>query len=206
MADKIFKLWEDSEKLKEIEEKARENHIPIISREVANVLKSVITTHKPKLILEIGTAIGYSTLWMAEYTDSDTEIVTIEIDEDRFEKARKNIKEFGYNNKVKFKFGDAVEIVPYLRRKFDFIFIDAAKGQYLNLFKMAEEKIKDNGIIVCDNVLYKGLVRDNKKIDHKMRTMVVNLRKFLIYLKNNKRFKTEMFDIDDGITISTRRN
>ena len=206
MADKIFKLWEDSDKLKEIEEKARENHIPIISREVANVLKSVITTHKPKLILEIGTAIGYSTLWMAEYTDSDTEIVTIERDEDRFEKARKNIKEFGYNNKVKFKFGDAVEIVPYLRRKFDFIFIDAAKGQYLNLFKMAEEKIKDNGIIVCDNVLYKGLVRDNKEVDHKMRTMVVNLRKFLIYLKNNKRFKTEVFDIDDGITISTRRN
>ena len=206
MADKIFKLWEDSDKLKEIEEKARENHIPIISREVANVLKSVITTHKPKLILEIGTAIGYSTLWMAEYTDSDTEIVTIERDEDRFEKARKNIKEFGYNNKVKFKFGAAVEIVPYLRRKFDFIFIDAAKGQYLNLFKMAEEKIKNNGIIVCDNVLYKGLVRDNKKVDHKMRTMVVNLRKFLIYLKNNKRFKTEVFDIDDGITISTRRN
>ena len=206
MADKIFKLWEDSDKLKKIEEKARENHIPIISREVANVLKSVITTHKHKLILEIGTAIGYSTLWMAEYTDSDTEIVTIERDEDRFEKARKNIKEFGYNNKVKFKFGDAVEIVPYLRRKFDFIFIDAAKGQYLNLFKMAEEKLKDNGIIVCDNVLYKGLVRDNKKVDHKMRTMVVNLRKFLIYLKNNKRFKTEVFDIDDGITISTRRN
>ncbi|HMA59548.1 MAG TPA: O-methyltransferase, partial [Halanaerobiales bacterium] len=104
------------------------------------------------------------------------------------------------------KFGEAQEIVQYLRRKFDLIFIDAAKGQYLNLFKIAEEKITDNGVIICDNVLYKGLVRDNQRVDHKIRTMIVNMRKFLIYLKNNKRFKTEILDIDDGITISSRRN
>jgi predicted O-methyltransferase YrrM len=71
---------------------------------------------------------------------------------------------------------------------------------------MAEEKISDNGIIICDNVLYKGLIRNKQKVDHKMRTMVVNMRKFLIYLKNNKRFKTDILDIDDGLTISSRRN
>jgi predicted O-methyltransferase YrrM len=204
--NKIFSLWEESEKLRVIEKKAEKEHIPIISREIANILKSIISIKDPKLILELGTAVGYSTLWMAEYTDQDAEIVTIERDEERFKRAKENIKEFGFDKKVNFKFGDAREIVPYLRRKFDLIFIDAAKGQYLNLFKMAEEKISDNGIIICDNVLYKGLIRNNHKVDHKMRTMVVNMRKFLIYLKNNKRFKTDILDIDDGLTISSRRN
>ena len=204
--NKIFTLWEESEKLKEIEKKAQEEHIPIISKEIANILKSIISIKDPKLILELGTAVGYSTLWMAEYTDEKAEIVTIERDEERFIRAQKNLKEFGLDKKVNFKFGDAREIVPYLRRKFDLIFIDAAKGQYLNLFKMAEEKISDNGIIICDNVLYKGLIRNKQKVDHKIRTMVVNMRKFLIYLKNNKRFKTDILDIDDGLTISSRRN
>ena len=204
--NKIFTLWEESEKLKEIEKEAEKEHIPIISREIANILKSIISIKDPKLILELGTAVGYSTLWMAEYTDEKAEIVTIERDEERFKRAKENIKEFGFDKKVNFKFGDAREIVPYLRRKFDLIFIDAAKGQYLNLFKMAEEKISDNGIIICDNVLYKGLIRNKQKVDHKMRTMVVNMRKFLIYLKNNKRFKTDILDIDDGLTISSRRN
>lgn len=204
--NKIFTLWEDSKKLKELEKRAKEEHIPVISRQIANILKSIILIKKPKLILELGTAIGYSTLWMAEYTGSDTEIITVERDEDRFNTARKNIKEFGFSKKVKFKFGDALEIVPYLRRKFDLIFIDAAKGQYLNLFKIAEEKLTEDGIIICDNVLYKGLVRENQKVEHKMRTMIVNMRKFLIYLKNNNRFKTEILDIDDGLTISSRRN
>jgi predicted O-methyltransferase YrrM len=204
--NKIFTFWEESEKLKEIEKRAEKEHIPIISREIANILKSIISIKDPKLILELGTAVGYSTLWMAEYTDQDAEIVTIERDEERFKQAKANINEFGFDKKVNFKFGDAREIVPYLRRKFDLIFIDAAKGQYLNLFKMAEEKISDNGIIICDNVLYQGLIRNNQKVDHKMRTMVVNMRKFLIYLKNNKRFKTDILDIDDGLTISSRRN
>lgn len=204
--NKIFTLWEDSEKLKELEARANKEHIPIISREIANILKSIIAIKEPKLILELGTAIGYSTLWMAEYTESETEIVTIERDEERFKQAKANIRDFGFDKKVNFKFGDAQEIVPFLRRKFDLIFIDAAKGQYLNLFKMVEEKITDNGVIICDNVLYKGLVRDNQRVDHKIRSMIVNMRKFLIYLKNNKRFKTEILDIDDGITISSRRN
>jgi predicted O-methyltransferase YrrM len=206
MGDNIFKLWEDKRKLKELESKAQQEKIPIISRETANIIKSVLTVKKPQLILEIGTAIGFSTLWMARYTDSDTEIVTIERKQERFNEARKNIKEFGFNEKVTFKFGDAQEIAPYLRRKFDLVFIDAAKGQYLNLFKMVEDKISENGIIICDNILYKGLVRSDKKVDHDIRTIVVNLRKFFIYLKNNQKFKTEIFDIDDGISISTRRN
>src|SRR6056297_1290740 len=189
--NKIYTLWEDNERLKELEQQAKEEHIPIISRETANILKSIISIIDPKLILELGTAIGYSTLWMAEYMDEKAEIVTIERDEERFIRAQKNLKDFGLDQKVNFKFGDAREIVPYLRRKFDLIFIDAAKGQYLNLFKMAEEKISDDGIIICDNVLYKGLIRNKQKVDHKMRTMVVNMRKFLIYLENNKRFKTE---------------
>ncbi len=206
MGDNIFKLWEDKRELQELERRAHQKNIPIISRETANIIKSILTVKKPKLILEIGTAIGFSTLWMARYTDLDTEIVTIERNQKRFDEARKNIKEFGFNDKVTFKFGDAQEVVPYLRRKFNLVFVDAAKGQYLNLFKMIEENITNNGIIICDNILYRGLVRSEEKVDHEIRTIVVNLRKFLIYLKNNQKFKTEIFDIDDGISISTRRN
>jgi len=205
MTDQIFKLWEDSQKLKDLEKRAKKDHIPIINRDTANFLKSVLLFNNPKLILEVGTAVGYSTLWLAEYSDSDSEIVTIERDETRLIEAKENIKEFRFNKKVKFKYGDALEIIPYLRRKFDLIFIDAAKGQYLNLFKLAEDKVNENGIILCDNVLYKGLVKNEGKVDHKMRTIVVNMRKFLIYLKNNQKFNSRLFDIDDGLTISIRR-
>jgi|AntRauTorcE11897_2_1112592.scaffolds.fasta_scaffold42179_2 predicted O-methyltransferase YrrM len=205
MTDQIFKLWEDSQKLKDLEKRAKKDHIPIINRDTANFLKSVLLFNNPKLILEVGTAVGYSTLWLAEYSDSDCEIVTIERDETRLIEAKENIKEFRFNKKVKFKYGDALEIIPYLRRKFDLIFIDAAKGQYLNLFKLAEDKVNENGIILCDNVLYKGLVKNEGKVDHKMRTIVVNMRKFLIYLKNNQKFNSRLFDIDDGLTISIRR-
>ena len=205
MTDQIFKLWEDSQKLKDLEKRAKKDHIPIINRDTANFLKSVLLFNNPKLILEVGTAVVYSTLWLAEYSDSDCEIVTIERDETRLIEAKENIKEFRFNKKVKFKYGDALEIIPYLRRKFDLIFIDAAKGQYLNLFKLAEDKVNENGIILCDNVLYKGLVKNEGKVDHKMRTIVVNMRKFLIYLKNNQKFNSRLFDIDDGLTISIRR-
>ena len=205
MTNDFFKLWEDNNKLKELEKRAKKDHIPIINRDTANFIKSVLLFNRPKLILEVGTAIGYSTLWFAEYSETDCEIVTIERDEERLIEAKENIEEFGYSKKVNFKYGDALEILPYLRRKFDLIFIDAAKGQYLNLFKMAEDIINDNGIILCDNVLYKGLVKDKGKVDHKMRTIVVNMRKFLIYLKNNQKFDSRLFDIDDGLTISIRR-
>lgn len=206
MGNNIFELWEDKKELKELERQAHQEKIPIISRDTANIIKSVLTVKQPQLILEIGTAVGFSTLWMAQYTSPNTEIVTIERNQDHFNRARKNIKKFGFNDKVTFKFGDAQEIVPYLRRKFNLVFIDAAKGQYLNLFKMVEEKISENGIIICDNILYKGLVRSEEKVNHEIRTIVVNLRKFLIYLKNNQNFRTEIFDVDDGISISTRRN
>jgi len=205
MTNDFFKLWEDNEKLKEIEKRAKKEHIPIINRDTANFIKSVLLFNNPKLILEVGTAIGYSTLWLAEYSDPNCEIVTIQRDEARLIEAKENVEDFGYSKKINFKYGDALEILPYLRRKFDLIFIDAAKGQYLNLFKMAEDIINVNGIILCDNVLYKGLVNDQGKVEHKMRTIVVNMRKFLIYLKNNQKFDSRLFDIDDGLTISIRR-
>ncbi|MCF8009233.1 MAG: O-methyltransferase [Halanaerobiales bacterium] len=206
MGDQFFKLWEEDIKLLEIEKWAKDNHIPIISKEIANILKTLLIVKNPKLILEVGTAIGYSTLWFANYSSEQSEIVTLERDQNRLSKAKKNIEWFNFQDKVNFKYGDAFEIIPYLRREFDFIFIDAAKGQYLNLFKMAEKKLSKDGVIICDNVLYKGLVRNKKDVKHKMRTIVSNMQNFLIYLKDNKYFKTDLFNIGDGLTISSRRN
>jgi len=206
MIDNNYKLWEEQDELKNIEKKANQNHIPIIDKKTANILKTIVLIKKPKLILEIGTAIGYSTLWLAEYSPQYSEIVTIERNEELLNLASKNIKDFGYKDKVKFKCGQAEEIIPYFRRKFDLVFIDAAKGQYLNLFKKVQEKISDNGIIICDNVFYKGLVRKNKKLTHKIRTIVVNMRDFLHYLEENDDFKTDIIDLADGISISRRRN
>jgi len=206
MIDNNYKLWEEQGKLKNIEKKANQNHIPIIDKETANILKTVVLVKKPKLILEIGTAIGYSTLWLAKYSPQSSEIVTIERDEDLLNMALKNIKDFGYEDKVNFKFGQAEEIIPYFRRRFDFVFIDAAKAQYLNLFKKVQEKISYNGIIICDNVFYKGLIRKNNKLAHKIRTIVVNMRDFLHYLEKNDDFQTEIIDLADGISVSRRRN
>ena len=144
------------EELKIIKEKALEDHIPIIMDDTLEVIEKTLSENKPKRILEIGAAVGYSAICFTEYLAEGGIIETIERDEERIAEAKENFKRAEVADKVILHEGDAVEILPTLNEKFDMVFIDAAKGKYPFFLKEALRMLDDNGIIFADNILYKG--------------------------------------------------
>ncbi|MDI3548412.1 MAG: hypothetical protein PWR10_2064 [Halanaerobiales bacterium] len=206
MSDASSFLPERDEFMKNIEKRARERYIPIISPEVGQFLKVLIRATRPKRILEIGTAIGYSTIWMARAAGRGVEVVTIEIDEERAFEARENFEFYGLREQINLKIGDALEIIPYLRREFDLVFIDAAKGQYINYLDPLMEIIPPGGVIVADNVLYRGYVQQEGPVKHKRRTMVNNLKEYIDIVTHHHLLDTSIIPIGDGIALSVKKN
>ena len=161
-----------------IKKKALEDHIPIIMDDTLEVIERELTKLKPKRLLEIGTAVGYSAICFTEFLAEDGVIDTIEREHDRVAQARENIKKAEVEDKINIIEGDAVEILPTLDNKYDAIFIDASKGKYPFFLKETLRMLADNGIILADNVLYKGYVMSDYN-KHKQRTAVRNLREFV---------------------------
>lgn len=193
---------ESDECLKEIELYAAGNHIPIIEKEVAQLLKVLLKIIKPKNILEIGTAIGYSALVMASSTKEYCKITTIERRKDMVVKAEKNINKTKYKDRIKILSGEAEEILPTLNDSFDFIFLDAAKGQYLEFFNHCMKLISHEGIIVSDNVLFKGMVASDKLVIRRKRTIVKRLREYLKYINHLDGYVSCVIPIGDGIALT----
>lgn len=189
----------------EMEKRAREEYIPIIRPEVGQFLKVLIEIKRPGLILEIGTAIGYSTIWLAKAAGRGTEIVTIEKDEEKAKEALNNFKHYQLDKSINLKIGDALDIIPYLKRKFDLVFIDAAKGQYIYFLEYILDLLPVGGIIIADNVLYRGYVEKEGKIKHKRRTIVNNLREYLDKISNHSLLDSTIVPLGDGLAISVRR-
>lgn len=190
--------------LKELEEYALDHNIPIVEREVAQLLKVLLKIHKPKRILEVGTAIGYSAILMASSTEDSCIIDTIERNDDMVYIARQNIKKAAYDHRIKVFYGEAQEILKYLKAKYDFIFLDAAKGQYLDFFSDCAKLLNIGGIIISDNVLYKGMVASDKLVVRRKKTIVNRLRKYLKYINNLENFETCVIPIGDGVSITYR--
>ncbi|MTI60897.1 MAG: O-methyltransferase [Firmicutes bacterium] len=191
--------------LRDIEEKARQEYLPIISPEVGKFLRILVQIKRPERILEVGTATGYSTIWLASAAGQGVELVTIERDEERAERAKKNFHRAGISGHVNLKIGDALEILPLLRRSFDMVFIDAAKGQYLNYLEVVLEMISSGGVIIADNVLYRGYVRKKGLIKHKRRTMVNRLKEYIDVIMNHELLESTILPLGDGLAISVRR-
>ena len=190
-------------KLLELEKYAKENHVPIIEAEVANFLNVIVSLQKPKRILELGTAIGYSSIIM-NLAYRDAKIITLEKNKKMVEIAKKNIMDFEFSDSVDVVQCDAYEYLLDCDEKFDMIFIDAAKGQYLKYFEESMKLLNDKGIIVCDNVLFKGMVCDEEALTkrHRKITIVKRLNEFLEYISNLEEYKTSIIPIDDGMSIS----
>ncbi|NLM75568.1 MAG: O-methyltransferase [Clostridiaceae bacterium] len=189
--------------LKELEEYARLNHIPIIQPETAAFLKVLIKIHKPGRILEAGTAIGYSSIVMAE-ANPETVIDTIEIDEEIAKIAEKNIRKMGLEENIRIIIGDALEVMQCLSTSFDMIFLDSAKGQYIEYLPEVLRLLKPGGLLVSDNILYKGLVAEPGPIPHKHRTIANNLRKYINLICNDKKLETSIIPIGDGLAVSIK--
>lgn len=190
---------------RELEEYAHANFIPIIPPETAAFIKVLVKIHKPGRILEVGTAIGYSAMIMAEASGGRVHIDTIEIDEDMVAMAESNIKASGYGESIHILLGDAAEILQCLSTPYDMIFLDASKGQYPEFLPECLRLTKPGGIILSDNVLYKGLVAQKGKVGHKHRTIAVRLGEYLESLCSNPMLDTAVIPIGDGLALSYKR-
>ena len=191
----------NKEELEKIKQKALEEHIPIIMDDTLEVVDRILKEVQPKRILEIGTAVGYSAMCFSEYLQGDGKIDTIERDEERIAEAKVNIKNVGVEDKINIYEGDAVEILPTLNDKYDVVFIDAAKGKYPFFLKEALRMIKPTGVILADNILYKGYVMSDYN-KHKQRTAVRNLREYIKEVSENPNLETQILEVGDGLAIS----
>ena len=189
------------EKLTSLKQKALKEHIPIIMDDTLKAISKELKNIKPKRILEIGTAVGYSAICFSEYLAENGRIDTIERDEERIAEAKQNIKEMGLEDKIQIYEGDAVEILPTLKEKYDMVFIDAAKGKYPFFLKEALRMLNKDGIIFADNILYKGYVMSDYN-KHKQRTAVRNLREYIKEVTENESLETEILEVGDGLAIS----
>lgn len=187
--------------LQKIKKKALEEHIPIIMDDTLKVISKFLKELRPKRILEIGTAVGYSAICFTEFLDENGVINTIERDKERIIEAKENIQKAEVADKINIYEGDAVEILPTLNEKYDVVFIDAAKGKYPFFLNEALRMLAENGIIFADNILYKGYVMSDYN-KHKQRTAVTNLRKYIKETTENPNLETEILEVGDGLAIS----
>lgn len=188
--------------LKKIKQKALDEHIPIIMDETLEVIKEIFKKNNPKRILEIGTAVGYSAICFVQASSKDTIIDTIELDEQRAKEALENIKTMNMEKNINVIIGNAVDILPTLKEKYDIIFIDAAKGKYPFFLEQALRLVNPTGIILADNILYKGYVMSDYN-KHKQRTAVRNLREYIKEATENEHLSTEILEVGDGLAVTT---
>lgn len=196
----------NKQELAKIKEKALDDHIPIIMDETLAVIQEELKELKLNKILEIGTAVGYSTICFSEFLSENGKIDTIEREAERVLEAKENIKKAEVAEKINIMQGDATKILPTLNEKYDMIFIDASKGKYPFFLKEALRLLAANGIIFADNVLYKGYVLSDYN-KHKQRTAVRNLREFLKEvneLQETQKYRTRVLEVGDGLAIISR--
>ena len=191
--------------LEKIKEKALNDHIPIIMDDTLEVMEKYLKEEKPKRMLEIGTAVGYSAICFTDFFFFFVVIDTIEREHERVIEAKENIKKAEVEEKINIFEGDAVEILPTLNNKYDAVFIDAAKGKYPFFLKEALRMINPNGIIFADNILYKGYVLSDYN-KHKQRTAVRNLREYIKEVSENPDLETEILEVGDGLAVSKIKN
>lgn len=190
--------------IKQMKEYADKENVPIMSDEGISYIAKYIEKNKIKKVLEIGTAIGYSAIIMALVSD-DVEVTTIERDEKRYLEAIKNVKKCHLEDRINLIYQDAALVS--LEDKYDLIFIDAAKAQNRRFFEKFEKNLANNGSIITDNLSFHGLVqKDEEEIQSKnLRALVRKIKNYIVFLKSNKNYKTDFFDIGDGISVSKRR-
>lgn len=186
--------------IEEIKKYAKENHVPIMQDGGIEYILDYIKKNNIKSILEIGTAIGYSAIRFAKI-DKNIKVSTIEKDSNMYNEALKNVSNNNLENQIELIYGDALE--TNIKGKYDLIFIDAAKSQYIKFFEKYKCNLIKNGVIITDNLSFHGLVEDDSKTNNRnTKQLVKKIRNYIEFLKSNKEFDTEFINIGDGISIS----
>lgn len=188
--------------LKELEEYALEYNVPIVHKEVSDMLKVLLKVQKPKNILEVGCAIGYSSILFSTSTNGEAKIITVERNETMIEKAKENFKRSGFDNNITLLEGDAEELLKNVEGEFDMIFLDAAKGQYKLFYDLVIDKLKVGGLLISDNILYKGMIADDTLVMRRKKTIVKRMRNYLDYICNCDYLSTSLIPIGDGVALS----
>lgn len=189
-----------SNRYRDLENFANSFEIPIVQREVAELLKVLVRMNEPKRIIEVGTAIGYSSILMAN--ESKASILTMEVDESIAHIARENIQNYGLEDRIKVEIGDAKDLLKNLDGLYDLAFIDAAKGQYRDYFDLIYPHLSKRGLMISDNVLFRGMVSEYDNCPRRQRTLVRKLREYLNYICNIEGLYTSILPIGDGLAVS----
>ncbi|SHE28289.1 O-methyltransferase [Alkalibacter saccharofermentans] len=187
--------------LLELEGYAEKNNVPIIHPEVRQLIGILLQTGGYEKILEIGTAIGYSALSFVKKNENIT-VDTIELNEDMVKLAGENIEKAGYDDRIKIIYGDASKVVPELEKKYDVIFLDGAKGHYIHMLEDCLRLLNPGGMIISDNVLFRGMVASDELVKRRKITIVKRMRKYLEALSDHPRLDTSIIPIGDGLAIS----
>ena len=202
--------WDIPEYLQEVEKDAVMAEVPVIKRSTQTLLAFLLDMAKPAAVLEIGTAVGFSSMLVSEYTKESTIIDTIEKVPARIKCAKENFKKYNKESRINLIEGEASEILELLAsqgKKYNFVFMDAAKGQYIKFFEKFENYLNPGGIIITDNLKFHGLVEKKEEIESRnVRGLVNKIEKYVDFLKQNEEYITKFYDIGDGISVSFRKN
>ncbi len=192
--------------LAEIEQEAKRERVPIIRPETQGLLRLLLDMKRPASILEIGTAVGFSALFMLEHSKEPCRIVTIENYKKRIPIARENFRRAGKKDQIHLMEGDAMELLPTLTKPFDFIFLDAAKGQYIHFLPELLRLLEAGGTLVSDNVLQEGDILESRfAVTRRNRTIHKRMREYLYELTHNPQLVTSVLPVGDGVTVSSRK-
>ena len=192
--------------LEELEQTALRDRVPVIRREMQSFIKTFLAMNQPGRILEVGTAIGFSTLLMCEYGREDLQIVTIENYAKRIPIARENFRRAGRENQITLLEGDAGELLKTLEGPFDMIFMDAAKGQYIHWLPDIRRLMTKGSVLISDNVLQEGdIIESHYLVERRKRTIYKRMREYLYELKHDPSFVTSILPLGDGVTVSVKQ-
>ncbi|MDD6770268.1 MAG: O-methyltransferase [Inconstantimicrobium porci] len=196
---------ENDDKLLELRKYAEENNVPIVQKETARFLEVMLGIIRPNSILELGTAIGYSAMLMYNSAGTDPIVTTIERSEEMISIAKGNITKYNLEDRINIKEGDCLDIIKELDGKYDVIFLDAAKGHYNQLLEQCLRLLNDDGVIIADNVLFRGMVASDDLVKRRKITIVKRMRTYLDMVSSDDRLITTVIPMGDGIAVTRRR-
>ncbi len=195
-------IQDEEEQLNIFRNECIERQLPIIHKEVGQLIKLIIKQHNAKNIIEVGTNVGYSAIFMSHVMNNEGRIVTMERSEKFYLEALENIKRFKLEKNIEVHFGDAVDILDNIKGSFDIAFIDAAKSYYTVFFDKCAKMMSSGGIIISDNVLYQGMIASDDLVVRRKKTLVRNMREYLEYISHDDRYITSVLPLGDGLALT----